>query len=264
LAHKQTDDASATRMAEQARALLPDPADRYERGFALTTLAMAAMNQHDYPRAAVWQEEALALYREECDDWAIAGCLNNLGLLAGLQGDFARASALLEERVALDRRRGDRRGTALSLTNLADFEYAQGHLAQAQQLWTESLTLYGELGGTWRDEVVFEGVEGLAEIAVAQGHARRAVQLLAATEALRTTVGVPRAPYMQPAFDDAVAAARMALDPRECATAQAEGTALTLEQVVAAVLPPAASPSMDESTDSLEDQHAERALHFDI
>jgi hypothetical protein len=69
---------------------------------------------------------------------------------------------------------------------------------------------------------------------------------------------------MQPAFEAAMAEAQKALDPRECATAQAEGTALTLEQVVAAVLPPAVSPSIDESTDSLEDQHAERALHFDI
>jgi tetratricopeptide (TPR) repeat protein len=239
LAHTQTDDASATHLAERARALLQDPADRYDRGFALTTLAMVAMNQNDYPRATALQEEALALYREERDDWAIAGCLNNLGLLAGLQGDFARASALLEEKVSRDRRRGDGRSTALSLSTLAAFEYAQRHLAQAHQLWTESLTLYGELGGTWRDVVVFEGVEGLAEIAAAQGQARRAVQLLAAAEAQRDAAEVPRPPYMQPTFEDAMAAARTALGPSEFATAQAEGAALTLEQIVAAVLTPA-------------------------
>jgi hypothetical protein len=236
LAHTQTDDAAATRMAEQARALLQDPDDRYERGFALTTLAMVALNRHDYPRATALQEEALALYREEQDDWAISGCLNNLGLLAGLQGDFARASVLFEEKVARDRRRGDRRATALSLSNLAVFEYAQRRLVQAQTLWTESLTIYGELGGTWQDVVVFEGVEGLAEIAAAQGQVRRAMQLLAAAEELRAAVEVPRPPYMQAAFEDAMATACTALGPRDCATARAEGASLTMEQVVAAAL----------------------------
>jgi hypothetical protein len=143
---------------------------------------------------------------------------------------------LLEERVALARRRGDRRAIVLSLSNLAACEYAQRHLAQAQTLWTESLTLYRELGGTWRDAVAFEGVEGLAEIAATQGQARRAVQLFAAAEALRATVGVPRPRHMQTAYDDAQAAAQKALGPTEIATARAEGAALTLEQVAAAAL----------------------------
>jgi tetratricopeptide (TPR) repeat protein len=236
LAHTQTDDAAATRLAEQACALLQDPDDRYDRGFALTTLAMVALNRNDYPRATALQEEALALYREEQDDWAISGCLNNLGLLAGLQGDFARASGLFDEKVARDRRRGDRRATALSLSNLAVFEYAQRRLVKAQTLWTESLTLYGELGGTWQDVVVFEGVEGLAEIAAAQGQVRRAVQVLTAAETLRAAVEVPRPPYIQAAFEDAMATACTALGPRDCATARAEGTSLTMEQVVAAAL----------------------------
>jgi predicted ATPase len=236
LAHLQTDHAAATALAEQVCALAPDLAGRVNRAFALTTLGSVATDRNDYQRAMAFHEEALALYRAEHNDVGIAVCLNNLGLVAGLCGDFARGSALLEERVTLARRRGDRRATVLSLSNLAASEYAQRHLAQAQTLWTESLTLYRELGGTWRDAVAFEGVEGLAEIAATQAQARRAVQLFAAAEALRATVGIPRPPYMQPAFEDALAAARTALGPREFAAAQVEGAALSLEQVVAVAL----------------------------
>jgi tetratricopeptide (TPR) repeat protein len=236
LAYIQTDHAAATRMAERARTLSQGLAGRYDRAFALTTLAMVAMDQNDYEHATALQEEALALYRAENNDPAISASLNNLGLLAGLQGDFARASALLEERVARDRERGDRRGAAVSLANLAACEYMQGRLVQAKALWTESLTLYGELGGTWRDEAAFEGVEGLAEIAAAQGQVRRALQVLTAAENLRTAVQVPRPPYLEAAYGDAMAAAREALGPLESATAQAEGSALTMEQVVAAAL----------------------------
>jgi tetratricopeptide (TPR) repeat protein len=239
LAHLQTDQAAATRLAEEACALASDPAGRVDRAFALTTIGGVATDQQEFERATALHEEALALYRAANNDLGVAVCLTNLGLVAGQRGDYARASALLEERVVLARRRGDRRATVLSLSNLAACEYAQGHLAQAQRLWTESLTLYGEQGGTWRDAVVIEGVEGLAEIASAQGKARQAVQLLAAAEALRTTVGVPRPRHMQATFDDAMAAARMTLGPRGFAAATTEGNALTMEQVVATVLPSA-------------------------
>jgi predicted ATPase len=236
LAYIQTDYAAATHMAEHARTLSQGLAGRYDRAFALTTLAMVAMDQNDYEHATALQEEALALYRAESNDPAISASLNNLGLLAGLQGDFTRASALLEERVARARERGDRRGAAVSLDNLAACEYAQGRLVQAKILWTESLTLCGELGGTWRDEVAFEGVEGLAEIAAVQGQVRRAVQVLTAAETLRAALQVPRPPYLEAAYDDAMAAAREALGPHESATARAEGASLTMEQVVAAAL----------------------------
>jgi predicted ATPase/transcriptional regulator with XRE-family HTH domain len=264
LAYNQTDYAAATRMAERARALSPDPASRFDRSFALTTLAAVAMDQLEFERATILQQESLALDREEQDDWAIAADLNNLGLLAGLQGDFARASTLLEESVALERRRGDLREIALSLSNLAAFENAQGHLTPARRLWTESLTLYREVDGTVRDAGAFEGVEGLAEVAAAQGQARQAAQLLAAAEAQRAAVGIPRARHMQTAFDKAMEAAQAALGPRDFARATAEGTLLSLEQLIATVMSPAFLASLAESTDSAKGLNAERGLQFDI
>jgi predicted ATPase/DNA-binding XRE family transcriptional regulator len=238
LAYAQTDYNAATLLAEQARTLSHDADDRRGRAFALTTLAAVAVDRQDYQGATVLQEEALTLYRTLDDSWAIGACLNNLGLMAGLQGDFARASTLLEESVALARRREDRRDTAIALVNLGAFAYAQADFTRAQMLWTECLTLNEELGGTLRDEVAFQGVEGLAEIAAVQDQSRRAARLLAAAEACRAAFGVPRPPHIQVAYDGALASARDALGTEAFTAAQAEGAALSLEQAIAEALAP--------------------------
>jgi tetratricopeptide (TPR) repeat protein len=239
LAYAQIDLDGATLLAQEARALSLNAGDTHGRAFALTTLACVAMDRSDYWQATTLQDEALALYRALEDSWAIAACLNNLGLLAGLQGDFARASTLLEESVALERQRGDRRDTALSLVNLGAVEYAQGNLTPAQMHWRESLILYEELGATLRDEVAFASVEGLAQIAAARGQSHRAARLLAASEALREALGVPRPPHAQPAYDSAVASVREALGEGAFTAAQAEGTGLSLEQIIGEALAPA-------------------------
>jgi tetratricopeptide (TPR) repeat protein len=239
LAYAQTDYDGATLLAQEALALSYYQPYARDHAFALTTLAMVAMDQGDYRQATTLQEEAIAMSREADDEWVVGACLNNLGLLAGLQGDFARAVTLLEECADLARRRGDKRESAIALVNLGAFEHAQGDLTRAQQLWTESLTLYRELGGALRDEVVFQNVEGLAEFAAAQGQPRRAARLLAASEALRESVGVPRPPHIQAAYDVAVASAREALGAGAFTEAQAEGAALSLEQASAEALAPA-------------------------
>jgi tetratricopeptide (TPR) repeat protein len=238
LAYAQTEYDGAKLLAQQARALWHAAADLRGHAFALTTLACVALDRSDYQQATTLQEEALAINRELDDSWAIGACLNNLGLVAGMQGEYARAGTLLEESLALHRRRDDRRDTAISLVNLGAFEYAQGELTRAQMRWRECLTLFQELGATLRDEVTFQGVEGLAEIAAARGESRRATRLLTAAEALRAFVGVPRPPHVQAAYDGAIASAREALGPGAFTAAQAEGTALSLEQVIAEALAP--------------------------
>jgi hypothetical protein len=203
----------------------------------LTTLAAVAIDRSDYQGATVLQEQALTIYRALDDSWGIGVCLNNLGLMAGLQSDFARASTLLEESVALSRRREDTRGMVIALVNLGIFAYAQRDLARAQTLWSECLTLNEELGGTF--EVAYEAVEGLAEIAAAQGQSRRAARLLAAADAHRVAVGVPRPPHIQAVYADALASAREALGTGAFSAAQTEGAALSLEQAIAEALAPA-------------------------
>jgi non-specific serine/threonine protein kinase len=238
LAYAQTDFGNARHLAQQALALSHDAVDTRGRAFALTTLAMVAMDLDDYRQAVMLQEQALALYRELDESWAVGACLNNLGVLAILRGEFSRASALLEESMALARRGDDRREIALALVNLGALKYTQGDLLQAQALWTESLTLYKELGGAVGDEVAFEGIEGLAKIAAAQGQARRAARLLAAAKALRASLGVPRPPHIQAAYESAVATVREALGAT-FTEVQAEGQMVSLERAIAEALAPA-------------------------
>src|SRR5262249_18062481 len=236
LAYAQTDDARAALFAEQALALSRDARDRPGRAFAQTTLAMVAMDRGDYRSATTAQEEALSLYRELDDTWGIAASLNNLGLLASQQGDFARAAALLEESLVLERARDDKRDVAISLVNLGALRYAQGDLTRARAIWAECLALYCELGGTLRDEVAFESLEGLAAIVAARGQARQAVPLLAAAETLRASNGVPRPPQFRAAYDGAVATTRETLTSEAFDTSWREGAMLSLDQALTTAL----------------------------
>jgi predicted ATPase/transcriptional regulator with XRE-family HTH domain/Tfp pilus assembly protein PilF len=236
LAYAQTDDDRAALLAQQALALSRGARDNRGRAIAQITLALVAMNRGDYRSATLAQEEALSLFRELDDAWGIAACLNNLGLLASQQGDFARAAVLLEESLGLARARDDKRDVALSLVNLGSIRYAQGDLTRAQAFWADCLALYHELGGTLRDEIAFESLEGLAEIVAARGQASQATPLLAAAETLRATFGVPRPPAVRAAYDGAVAATRQTLTSEAFDTVWQEGALLSLDQAIATAL----------------------------
>jgi tetratricopeptide (TPR) repeat protein len=236
LAYAQTDDDRAALLAQQALALSRGARDSRGHALALTTLAMVTMDRGDYRSATLAQEEALSLYRKLDDTWGIAASLNNLGLLASQEGDFPRAAALLEESLVLARARYDKRDVAISLVNLGALRCVQGDLTQARALWAECLALYCELGGTLRDEVAFESLEGLAEIVAARGHARQAAPLLAAAEALRASFGVPRPPQFRAAYDGAVATTRESLASEAFDTAWREGALLSLDQALTAAL----------------------------
>jgi predicted ATPase/DNA-binding XRE family transcriptional regulator/Tfp pilus assembly protein PilF len=236
LAYAQTDDDGAALFAQQALALSRASRDSRGRAIGQSILALVAMDRGDYGSATTAQEEALSLFRELDDTWGIAASLNNLGLFASQQGDFARAAALLEESLALARARDDKRDVAISLVNLGALRYAQGDLTRARAIWAECLALYRELGGTLRDEVAFESLEGLAAIVAARGRALQAAPLLAAAEDLRAAAGVPRPLQFRAAYDGAVATTRETLTPQVFDTAWQEGAVLSLDQALTMAL----------------------------
>jgi predicted ATPase len=234
LAYTQADYEAATELAQQAESLCgEDTAGKRTRGFALNTLAMVAMDRADFARANALLDRTLALRRELNDRTGIGVCLNNLGLVANLQHDSSRASGLLEESATLFRSDGDMRNTGLALVNLGRVYFDIGELTRSSQTWTESLQLAAQLGGTLREESTFQGIEGLAELAAAEGQALRAARLLGAVTELRRSAAVPRPARLNPAYDEAVTLAREALGDAAFAEAQLEGAALTTEGAVA-------------------------------
>jgi predicted ATPase len=234
LAYAQADYDAATELAQQAESLCgEDAAGKRIRGFALNTQAMVAMDRVDFARANALLDRTLLLRRELNDRTGIGVCLNNLGLVANLQHDSGRASGLLEESATLFRSDGDVRNTSLALVNLGRVYFDMGDLTRSSQTWTESLQLAAQLGGTLREESTFQGIEGLAELAAAEGQALRAARLLGAVTELRRSAAVPRAARLHRAYDEAVTLAREALGEAVFADAQLEGAALTTEGAVA-------------------------------
>lgn len=115
----------------------------------------------------------------------------------------------------------------------------------ARALYEESLALRRKLGD---HRGIAEGLEGLAGVAAAacgsaprrtEWHRRgaeRAARLFGAAEVLRVAIGTPLPPAARPAYDRAVAAARVGLDGEVFAAAWAAGRANTPEEAVAFAL----------------------------
>ncbi len=92
-------------------------------------------------------------------------------------------------------------------------------------------------------------LEGLADVAEAQGKLIWAARLWGVAEALREAIGAPLPPVWRADYKRSVAAARTYLGEQAFAAAWAEGRAMTLEEVLAArepatpTLAPAGQPS---------------------
>ena len=103
------------------------------------------------------------------------------------------------------------------------------NLDRAQSMLSDSLTQFWQL----RDQRnCAEVLEGLAELAVAQGQLFRAAQLLAAASALRTDVGAVRNAYEQHQYQLLQAAISAKLEAPDLVLASIAGKEMTPEQAV--------------------------------
>jgi hypothetical protein len=81
-------------------------------------------------------------------------------------------------------------------------------------------------------ESIAESLEGLGELAAAQGESRRAARLWGAAEAQREVAGVPRSRMERAGHERTVAAARAALGEEAFAAAWEAGRALSPDAAV--------------------------------
>jgi hypothetical protein len=79
---------------------------------------------------------------------------------------------------------------------------------------------------------IVESVEGLAELAMAQGQLERAVRLVGTATALRDALGTPMPPNGRAQYERDLAAMRAALGEETFTAAWAAGSAMTLEDAV--------------------------------
>jgi DNA-binding CsgD family transcriptional regulator len=143
---------------------------------------------------------------------------------------------VLEEALLLSRELESQDDSGRALCGLGHLALRQGDLAQARMYFEESITT---LQGRWMyvrlKWALTSSLEGLGEIALAEGQTAWSIRLFAAADAIRTVHGYE---YLigieQPYYDRTLAAARTQLGEKAFAALWAEGHQLTPMQALTA------------------------------
>ena len=270
LAHYLGDYRQAKGLCEESLALFRALGDKRGMSSSLNGLGLIARAGNDYAEARALHEESLTLLRELGDTWGIAEALSLLSRVAWLQGGYTVGKPLCEESLALFRVLGDRRGiaetvvgpeimalyqgnytadlpsieegltimrelgdrrnSARALWVLGYAAFVQDDYAKARSFYEEALATFRELGEKW---YIIACLEGLAEVAVAQGQPEWAAHVLGAAALLREALGVSPPPYYPVNSECTVADIQDRLGEERFAAAWAAGREMTLEQVLA-------------------------------
>jgi predicted ATPase/class 3 adenylate cyclase len=232
LAIAQGEFAEARAVLEESLVLHRELENKAGMANALSALASALFDsQGDATTMIALLDESLALSQEVGDKEANGSSLSLSGQLALSQGDIAMARELTEKSLVINREIGNRERTADSLFQLARVVAHQGDKVAARALYEESLALAAR-GGVYKG-LIPSCLEGLADVAVAQGEFTWAARFLGTAEALREALGTPLPPVDRTAYERSVAAIRAQLGEQAFAAAWAEGRTMTPEQVLA-------------------------------
>ena len=132
--------------------------------------------------------EATDIFEELGDRTGAAWSINQQGDIARAQGDMDAARGLYQRALSAFREAGDPWGSARSLTDLAYIDCEQGNHLAAHAACREALEIFAGLG---HRRGIARALEGSACLALAQGHAERALKLAAAAAHLRQLISAP-------------------------------------------------------------------------
>jgi predicted ATPase/DNA-binding winged helix-turn-helix (wHTH) protein len=205
--------------------LLPD---RLAMARCLHNLANVVRVRGDYPRAQWALREATDIFEKLGDRTGAAWSINQHGDIARAQGDMAAARGLYQRALSVFREAGDLWGSARSLTDLAYIDCEQGDYSAAHAAYREALEIFAGLG---HRRGMARALEGSACLALAQGHAERALKLAAGAANLRQSIAAPLHQAEQLKLDQTLLPAWKALSEAEGKRAWAEGSAMSLEKL---------------------------------
>jgi ATP/maltotriose-dependent transcriptional regulator MalT len=151
-------------------------------------------------------------------------------------GDEPAARTALDEALSLSQALKLQDDCARAYCGLGHLALRQGDLAQARASFEECIML---VQGRWLIPrlkwVLASSLEGLGEIALAEGQAAWTVRLFASADAARATNGYYSPVFLdQPYYDRTLAAARAQLGETAFAAAWEEGRAMTPQEVITA------------------------------
>ncbi|MFC4070054.1 BTAD domain-containing putative transcriptional regulator [Actinoplanes subglobosus] len=234
LARNSGDLAQARTLGEQCLATFRAVDDRTGVLAALNNLLITAQAQEDYPASLEFGREAIRAAEEAGDKRMTAAASNNTAGTLRCMGRLDEAEPLFTRALDGFRELGDRRGEAAALSNLSTTDRRRGRHAPAREAMLAALRIYTDLGIT---EGQLDAVEGLAQLDIAAGDAAGGLRLLALAERERAALGAPSfTPDEIADKESAEATARAGLGTAERAAIYREADALTLSDVVNALL----------------------------
>jgi predicted ATPase/uncharacterized protein HemY len=269
LSTAQGDYLAAKRFLEQSLSLYEELNDRWGIAASLNALGVSAKDRGDYSAALDHFQRSLAAWRTLPDRLSTARCLSNLASLAKAQGDYSHAQAALQEATQIFQEVRDPSGAAWSMNQQGDIEREQGNLETAGDFYQRALQAFraaadrwgaarslADLGSVYCQQKNYEAaqiayrealdlfsklghkrgvarsLEGFACVAVARGHAGRALRLAAAAAHLRQLISAPLPQAEQSKLDQNLSAAWTSLGKPGGESAWSEGSAMTIENAV--------------------------------
>jgi predicted ATPase/DNA-binding winged helix-turn-helix (wHTH) protein len=273
LASAQGDSRAASHFLKLGLSLYEELGDEQGIAAGLNALAIAARDRGDFALAQSYFERSLACWRLLSDRLAIARCLHNLANVVRVRGDYARARWALGEASNIFRELADRSGAAWSINQLGDIARATGESAAARESYRLALAAFREAGDPWgsarsltdlayidceetnhsdaraafREAMetfallghrrgIARVLEGFASLALAEGHAARALTLAAAARQLRRLIGAYMSQSEQSSLDRRLAPAWKSISELDGKLAWTKGSAMTMEEAMQYVL----------------------------
>jgi tetratricopeptide (TPR) repeat protein len=235
VAWRQGDEARTEELATTAIPILEDAGDRRALADALNARAIAAEWRGDLEAEDRLQAQVEAIHRELGNARGLATILGNRGYAAIILGDYERAERLLRESVSL--LEPDDRNFAWHFLNVGLALLRQRRLPEARSAFRQSLEHPNA-----DTEFVFYALEGLANVAAAEGDDLRAARLWGASELIRERTGAKLARAEQELHDELVPKAQERAGAAAFDRAWADARLLTEEQAIALALGDSATP----------------------
>ena len=179
--------------------------------------------------AITYLEEASNLFRELNFDTGIVFTLVVLAAIYQTKGNLSHAEQILDESLAAAKRTGNNLALSIAKVNYGRLEIAKGNLSRAKNLCQESLRLRGELSDRWG---FVQCLEPLAAVAIKEGNANRAAQMLGAIDLLLESFGASLPLIFRADHESNVADTRAALAEKTFAESFAKGRKLSMQEIL--------------------------------
>jgi tetratricopeptide (TPR) repeat protein len=186
--------------------------------------------------------EAADIFEELGDRAGGAWSINQEGDIARAQGDLTAARGFYQRALSAFQESGDLWGAARSLTDSAYIDCARGDHLAAHAACREALQIFASLG---HRRGIARALESSACLALAQGQAERTLKLAAAAAQLRQSISAHLHQSEQFKLDQTLLPAWKSLGEAEAKSAWAEGSAMSLENVIQYCLGEPASATSD-------------------